>query len=76
MSETIEGIAFSVKQLRKDADEIEGCGGGNEAACMRWAADRISALEKGLDSCTRRDKWNFFEATDHQRQSIRERLLY
>lgn len=40
----INGLAFSVEILRRDADEIEACGGGNEAACMRWAADEIERL--------------------------------
>lgn len=31
-----------VAQLRIDADEIEGCGGGNEAANMRKACDTIT----------------------------------
>lgn len=45
MSDRIEGIAFSIEGLRRDADEIEACGGGNEAAHMRWAAARIAELE-------------------------------
>lgn len=45
MSDLIEGIAFSIEGLRRDADEIEACGGGNEAAHMRWAAARIAELE-------------------------------
>lgn len=44
MTETIDGLAFSVEGLRRDADEIELCGGGNEAACMRWAAGEIERL--------------------------------
>ena len=42
----IEGLAFSVEGLRRDADEIEACGGGNEAAGMRWAAGEIERLRK------------------------------
>ena len=45
MSDRTEGIAFSIEGLRRDADEIEACGGGNEAAHMRWAAARIADLE-------------------------------
>lgn len=48
MSDRIEGIAFSIEGLRRDADEIEACGGGNEAATMRWAAARIAELEAAL----------------------------
>ena len=40
------------------------------------AADRIEALEKGLDDCTRRDTMNYLELPDNDRQRIRERLLY
>lgn len=41
----IEGLAFSVEGLRRDADEIEASGGGNEAAQMRWAANEIERLQ-------------------------------
>ena len=44
----IEGLAFSVEGLRRDADEIEAWGAGNEAAAVRWAAaemERLRALE-------------------------------
>lgn len=34
----------STKKLRAAADEIEACGGGSEAASMRWAADEVDAL--------------------------------
>lgn len=43
----IRGLAFSVDGLRRDADEIEACGGGNEAAHMRWAANELDRL-RGL----------------------------
>lgn len=35
-----------VTALRTAADEIEGCGGGNEANIMRAAAERITRLQK------------------------------
>jgi hypothetical protein len=38
-------LSFSTETLRRDADEIEACGGGNEARCMRWAADEIERLQ-------------------------------
>ncbi len=34
-----------VRMLREDAEEIAGCGAGNEAGRMRIAADRIEQLE-------------------------------
>lgn len=40
----IEGLAFSVEGLRRDADEMESCGAGNEADGLRWAADEIDRL--------------------------------
>jgi hypothetical protein len=48
MSKVIDGLVFSVEQLRLDADEIAACGGGNEAMCMRWAADEITRLRAAL----------------------------
>jgi hypothetical protein len=49
----IEGLAFSVDGLRRDADEIEACGNGNEAAQMRWAADEIERLQERVKDLTR-----------------------
>lgn len=49
----IEGLALSVEGLLRDADEIEACGGGNEAAMMRWAADEIKGLEADLESAVK-----------------------
>jgi hypothetical protein len=40
----IHAIAFSIEGLRRDADEIAGWGGGNEAAMVRWAADEMERL--------------------------------
>lgn len=41
----IDGIAFSIEGLKRDADEIEACGAGNEAAQMRWAAAALSEAQ-------------------------------
>lgn len=49
-----------VTQLRIDADEIEHCGGGNEAGRMRQAADEIERLKKSRSSD--RQEW-----IDHMR---------
>jgi len=52
----IRGLAFSVVGLRRDANEIEACGGGNEAAHMRWAATEIERLRKIETAAT--NLWN------------------
>lgn len=41
----IDGLAFSIEGLKRDADEIEACGAGNEAAQMRWAAAALAEAQ-------------------------------
>lgn len=41
---TIDGLAFSVEGLLRDAEEIAGWGAGNEAAQVRWAASELVRL--------------------------------
>lgn len=41
---------FDVQALRADADEIEACGGGNEAARMREAAAEIERLRDVVEA--------------------------
>jgi hypothetical protein len=39
---------MDTQALRNDADEIEACGGGNEAARLRLAAAEIERLRSAL----------------------------
>lgn len=69
----IEGIAFSVEGLRRDADEIEACGGGNEAAQMRWAADEIERLS-ALNDHWQNNQRDQFDALCAMRNDLNEIL--
>ncbi len=51
MTTETEDLTTLITALRADADEIEGCGGGNEAGRMRRAADALTSLIHLLKRC-------------------------
>lgn len=46
MTKQIKGLTFSIESLLRDAEHLEGCGAGNEAAAIRWAVAEIKRLSK------------------------------